>query len=101
MEDLQLILSIINISIAIILSLAALIRPFREKIFGIKKINDGQKCLLRSDMLREYYHNMHEKKIRQYECENFVYEYKAYKALGGNSFIDKIYSEVQKWDVLT
>ena len=42
-----------------------------------------------------------ENKIRQYEYENFVFSYKAYKALGGNSFIDKIYKEVQTWEVYT
>lgn len=27
--------------------------------------------------------------------------YEAYKALKGNSFIDKIYSEVKEWEVVT
>ena len=39
--------------------------------------------------------------MRQYEYENFVYLYEAYKALKGNSFIDKIYKEVQEWEVIT
>ena len=67
----------------------------------IKRISDGQKCLLRSDMLRIYYHNREREKIRQYEYENFVFLYEAYKALKGNSFIDKIYKEVQGWEVIT
>ena len=61
----------------------------------------GIKCLLRSEMLRTYYNNKNEKKIRQYELENFIMLYKAYKALKGNSFIDKIYKEVMSWEVLT
>lgn len=65
------------------------------------RIADGQKCLLRSDMLRIYYHNREREKIRQYEYENFVYLYEAYKALKGNSFIDKIYSEVKTWEVIS
>jgi hypothetical protein len=52
-------------------------------------------------MLRTYYHNKDSGKIRQYELENFVFLYNAYKALKGNSFIDKIYKEVMTWDVLT
>lgn len=67
----------------------------------IKRISDGQKCLLRSDMLRIYYHNREREKIRQYEYENFVMLYDAYKALKGNSFIDKIYKEVQSWEVIS
>ncbi|MEZ3420845.1 MAG: hypothetical protein K1V95_02850 [Eubacterium sp.] len=67
----------------------------------IKKITNGQKCQLRSDMLRIYYHNCEQKTIRQYEFENFIFLYEAYKALKGNSFIDKIYEEVKEWDVIT
>ena len=38
-------------------------------------------------------------KIRQYEYENFIMLYEAYKALKGNSFIDKINKEVQEMEV--
>ena len=62
---------------------------------------NGMKCLLRSEMLRTYYHNKDREKIRQYELENFVYLYKAYKALKGNSFIDKINDEVMSWEVIS
>ena len=61
----------------------------------------GIKCLLRSEMLRTYYGNKETKKVRQYELENFIKLYKAYKALKGNSFIDKIYEEVMTWEVIT
>ena len=70
-------------------------------IIWIKKIANGQKCQLRSDMLTIYYHNREAKTIRQYEYENFVYLYEAYKALKGNSFIDKIYEEVHDWEIVT
>lgn len=70
-------------------------------IFWIIRVANGQKCQLRSDMLEIYYHNHESKKIRQYEYENFVYLYEAYKALRGNSFIDKIYSEVKTWEIIT
>ena len=67
----------------------------------MKKISDGTKCQLRSEMLRIYYHNKDTGKIRQYEYENFVFLYEAYKSLNGNSFIDKIYSEVKSWEIDT
>ena len=67
----------------------------------IKKIVEGQRCQLRKDMLQIYYHNLERKTIRQYEYENFVALYNAYKALKGNSFIDKIYAEVKTWKVVT
>ena len=70
-------------------------------IVWIRKLTDGMKCQLRSEMLRIYYHNRAEQEIRQYEYENFVFLYDAYKALKGNSFIDKIYSEVKTWDIVS
>ena len=70
-------------------------------IVKINKIATGEKCQLRSDMLQIYYHNREKQKIRQYEYENFVMLYEAYKALKGNSFIDKIYSEVKTWEVVS
>ena len=70
-------------------------------IVFIVKLMNGMRCQLRSEMLRTYYHNKDEKKIRQYEYENFVYLYESYKALKGNSFIDKIYKEVQTWEVIS
>lgn len=65
------------------------------------KIANGQKCQLRSEMLHIYYRHQENQTIRQYEYENFVFLYQAYKALKGNSFIDKIYKEVQTWKVVS
>ena len=70
-------------------------------IVSMRKISNGTKCQLRSEMLRIYYHNHEREEIRQYEFENFVMLYEAYKALKGNSFIDKIYKEVQSWEIIT
>lgn len=70
-------------------------------VVAIIYILNGLKCLLRSEMLRIYYHHKETDKIRQYELENFVFLYKAYKALKGNSFIDKIYKEVMEWEVIS
>jgi hypothetical protein len=78
-----------------------LAKPVREKIFGLEKIKEGQKCILRQQMLHIYYNNREKKIIRQYEYENFMKSYAAYKALGGNSFVDKIYDEVRTWEVVT
>lgn len=61
----------------------------------------GIKCLLRSEMMKTYYNNKDREKIRQYELQNFILLYEAYKALKGNSFIDKIYKEVMAWEVVT
>ena len=81
-----------------------------EAVFGlvfiplfvfVYNLSNGMKCQLRSEMLHIYYNHKDTKQIRQYELENFVYLYKAYKSLKGNSFIDKINKEVMKWEVIT
>ena len=70
-------------------------------VLAIICLINGMRCLLRKEMLHTYYHSKDSEKIRQYELENFVFLYKAYKALRGNSFIDKIYEEVMSWEVKT
>lgn len=81
--------------------LGVLIGTIIPMVVWIRKIVNGQRCQLRSDMLQIYYHNHESKKIRQYEYENFVFLYEAYKSLNGNSFIDKIYKELQTYEVIT
>ena len=85
----------------IVAALVLLIKPLRELVTNDKRNRDGIKCLLRSDMLHTYYKHHEDKTIRQYEYENFVQLYKAYKALKGNSFIDKIAEEVKEWEVVS
>lgn len=87
--------------LAIVSAAVLLIRPLRDKVLGIHDISDGVKCLLRSDMLRMYYKHQEASKIRQHERQNFEAEYAAYKALGGNSFMDDIYHDVCAWKIIT
>ena len=71
-------------------------------VLGIMlRIIDGMKGLLRHNMMHTYYRHREEKQIRQYELEEFEAEYKAYKALHGNSFVDKIHEEVMSWEVIS
>lgn len=70
-------------------------------IVSMRKIANGTRCQLRSEMLRIYYHNRESGEIRQFEYENFVMLYEAYKALKGNSFIDKIHEEVHSWEIVS
>ncbi len=79
----------------------ALIGTLTPIIVSIRKISNGTRCQLRSDMLHIYYTNREAKTIRQYEKENFVMLYEAYKALKGNSFMDDIYKEVRTWEVVS
>ena len=87
--------------VTLITELGVLMGVIVPVIISIRKISEGTKCQLRSEMLRIYYHNREAGEIRQYEYENFVMLYDAYKALKGNSFIDKIYKEVQSWEIVS
>lgn len=87
--------------VTLITEIGVLLGVIIPVIVCISKIANGTKCQLRSEMLRIYYHNKDKGEIRQYEYENFVMLYEAYKALKGNSFIDKIYREVQKWKIVS
>lgn len=69
-------------------------------IIYLSKIIRGQKCILRSEMLKIYYKYQDTQAIPQYAYENFILLYDAYKNLHGNSFIDKVYDEIKKWKVL-
>lgn len=87
--------------VALALEFIALVGVVTPIFAKIRKLSEGTKCQLRSEMLRIYYHNREARTIRQYEYENFVMLYGGYKALKGNSFIDKIYDEVKEWEVIT
>lgn len=78
-----------------------LVKPVRNRVLGLNDVREGQRCLLRSEILHTYYKYREAKTIRQYEYENVVYLYKAYKALGGNTFVDHIYNEINEWEVVS
>lgn len=79
---------------------AFLIKPVREWFLGTKKIHEGQRCLLRSDIVGIYYKNKETKQLHEYEYQHLEQCYQAYKALNGNSFIDHIHAEMQEWEII-
>ena len=88
-------------AVTLITEIGILLGAVTPCVVAIICLINGIRCLLRSEMLQIYYHNKEKKTIRQYEKENFIYLYKAYKQLKGNSFIEDIYAEVRKWEVIT
>ena len=79
---------------------ALLIKPIRERIMGTETVREGQRCILRAEIVRLYYRHRDEKKLREYEYRLLEQCYKAYKVLRGNSFIDHIYAEMQEWEII-
>ena len=100
-EVISMILQICSLITSLAAAIAILVKPIRKKLFGTKSIEEGQRCMLRAEMLSIYYKSKDAgDKVRQYEFENFVLMYLAYKALGGNSFIDEINEKVKKMEVI-
>ena len=85
---------------SIVTCAALLIRPFREWLLGTAALREGQRCLLRAEIVRIYYRHQADKQLREYEFKNMQQCYDAYKVLKGNSFIDRIHAEMQEWEII-
>ena len=79
---------------------ALIIKPIREWLMGTAALREGQRCLLRTEIVRIYYRHHDDRKLREYEYKNMEECYKAYKSLKGNTFIDRIHAEMQEWDII-
>lgn len=77
-----------------------LVKPVREWLLGMEEMKEGQRCLLRAEIVRIYYRHGKDKQLREFEYQNLEKCYKGYKALGGNSFVDHIYGEMQAWQII-
>ena len=85
---------------SIVTCAALVIRPLREWLLGTDSLREGQRCLLRSEIVRIYYRHLGDKQLREYEFKNMQQCYDAYKVLKGNSFIDRIHGEMLEWDII-
>ena len=88
-----------------------LVKPIRHRFLGIKEQNEliecqeaneheSVKCLLRSEIVRIYYANRNRTALNSFEFENVSMLYNAYKKMGGNSFVDRIWEEMQGWSII-
>lgn len=59
-------------------------------------INDGMKCLLRAEIIRDHSHYMDRGYIPIYAMENVLESYRAYHSLGGNGTITKMVEELKQ-----
>lgn len=100
-EVISMILQILGLITSFAAAAAIIIKPIREKLFDTRRTQEGQRCMLRAEMLSIYYRGQDAGgKLRQYDYENFVLLYAAYKALDGNSFIDTINEKVKNMEVI-
>lgn len=63
--------------------------------------NEALKCLLRTNITSTYYKHVDDKVMREYEFEAMLQEAETYFALGGNSYIKKLYDDMCSWEVVS
>lgn len=71
---------------------AAIWRMYRR----YQSTQDGMKCLLRAEIIRDHSHYMEKGYIPIYAMENVLESYTAYHALEGNGTITKMVEELKR-----
>lgn len=66
----------------------------------IEALKISAKDVLREKIMAVYHKNRQNRILSEYEKEALDQYYKDYKALGGNSYIDKRYNRMIKWTVI-
>lgn len=122
LETLRVLAVVAQGAYALFMTALIFIKPIREWLFGLKKKKqeaedkeaarmvemkeredadrEGIKCLLRDRITQFYYSHCQQCEIHAYEFENIHLQYKVYKRLGGNSYVDKIYEEICEWNIV-
>lgn len=76
-----------------------LVKVIKDYTRGEKIEREALKCLLRSNIVTQYYIYRELGSIPFYVKESMYQEDSAYKGLGGNSFIPQLMKEVDTWKV--
>ena len=92
-------LEIVAKVLSVLLSVGSVIAFCVKVLNEMKHAKEGDMCIMRQMMLDIYYRYKKEKVIPQYEAQNFMKMYKAYKARGGNSFIDEVKNHITTWEL--
>lgn len=81
----------------------ALLGFFIAKVTSYKKKNDSLKqaimTMLQSNISNTYFLYDEVKAIPDYLYRNTLNEFKAYKQLGGNEYVDNIMDKMQHWEI--
>ena len=86
LQTLQIISLVVGIPSTAIVLLTSVCKPFRAWLFGRYRGQETDRCLLRDRITEIYYKHYQERRMQ-------------YKKLKGNSFVDKIWNEVQTWTI--
>lgn len=85
----------------------AVVHEIETQLNAVDSIQEDMEALAESakDVLREkimalYHKNKRSRTMEEHEKEALTQYYKDYKAIGGNSYIDKYYARMSTWDVI-
>ena len=66
----------------------------------IEALAESAKDVLREKIMAIYHKNKKIRQLEEHEKEALTQYYKDYKAIGGNSYIDKYYGRMETWEVI-
>ena len=85
----------------------AVVREIETQLNAVDSIQEDMTALAESakDVLREkimamYHKNKRSRTLEEHEKEALTQYYKDYKAIGGNSYIDKYWARMETWSVI-
>ena len=76
-----------------------MVKVIKDYIAGEKIEREALKCLLRSNIVTQYYIYREIGSIPFYVKESIIQEHEAYKGLKGNSFVKDLVEEIKKLKV--
>ena len=93
----QVLKSIISYLVPAILGfLIAKVVNYRKKNDGLK---EGLKTLLQSNISNAYFYYEPFKKMPDYIYKNVLNQFKAYKDLEGNDYVDSLVEKMKSWEI--
>lgn len=66
----------------------------------MEALAESAKDVLREKIMAIYHKNKRARQMEEHEKEALAQYYKDYKAIGGNSYIDKYWTRMKTWDVI-
>ena len=74
--------------------------PISQNADDLEALKISAKDVLREKIMAVYHRNKRERTLPEHEKEALVQYYKDYKRLNGNSYIDKYYARMERWQVI-
>ena len=74
--------------------------PISQNSDDLEALKISAKDVLREKIMAVYHKNKRERQLLEHEKEALVQYYKDYKRLKGNSYIDKYYARMERWQVI-